>query len=110
MLHNLRQWAKQNPKFAARMRSMEKRVERARREASIKPVLNRDKIKLNFNSDRSGRKVLEVKGLSKSIGDRPLFTPFEPVHTIRRTRWHCGCEWQRQDHAVAYHRGDTACG
>ena len=76
LLHQLRVWAKQNSKFAPRMRSMEKRVERARQEASERPVMLRDKIKVNFDSDRSGQKVLEVKSLSKKIGDRVLFEPF----------------------------------
>ncbi len=77
LLHQLRVWAKQNSKFAPRMRSMEKRVERARQEASERPVMNREKIKLNFDSDRSGQKVLEVKGVSKTIDSRPLFAPFD---------------------------------
>jgi ATP-binding cassette subfamily F protein 3 len=76
-LHRLRQWAKQNDKFAARMRSMERRVERARREASERPVMLREKIKLDFDADRSGRKVLDVRGLSKSVGSRLLFAPFD---------------------------------
>lgn len=77
LLVQLRGWAKQNSKFAARMRSMEKRVERARREASERPVMVRERVKLNFDAARSGRKVLEVKGLSKSIGGRLLFAPFD---------------------------------
>jgi len=77
LLVQLRGWAKQNSKFAPRMRSMEKRVERARREASERPVMVRERVKLNFDAARSGRKVLEVKGLSKSIGGRLLFAPFD---------------------------------
>jgi ATP-binding cassette subfamily F protein 3 len=77
VLRNLKSWAKQNPKFAARAESMEKRVERARREASERPVMTRERIKLNFDSERSGQKVLEAKGLSKSIGGRMLFAPFD---------------------------------
>jgi ATP-binding cassette subfamily F protein 3 len=77
LLVQLRGWAKQNSKFAPRMRSMEKRVERARRETSERPVMVRERVKLNFDAARSGRKVLEVKGLSKSIGGRLLFAPFD---------------------------------
>lgn len=75
-LRRLKLWAKQNPKFAPRAESMEKRVERARREASLRPIMTRDRIQVSFDSDRSGRKVLEVKELSKSIGARRLFAPF----------------------------------
>jgi ATP-binding cassette subfamily F protein 3 len=77
LLRQLRGWAKQNDKFAPRMRSMEKRVERARQEASERPVMTRERIKVSFDADRSGQKVLEAKGLSKSIGGRVLFAPFD---------------------------------
>jgi ATP-binding cassette subfamily F protein 3 len=61
------------------MRSMEKRVERARQEASERPVMNREKIKLNFGADRSGVKVLEVKDVGKAINGRVLFAPFSTI-------------------------------
>lgn len=77
ILRNLKQWARQNPKFAPRAESMEKRIERARREASERPVMLRDRIKLNFDSERSGQKVLEATRLSKSVGSRVLFSPFD---------------------------------
>jgi ATP-binding cassette subfamily F protein 3 len=77
ILRNLTSWAKQNPKFAPRARSMEKRVERARREAAERPVLQRDHIKVAFDSERSGVKVLELKGISKTMNGRPLFRPFD---------------------------------
>jgi ATP-binding cassette subfamily F protein 3 len=77
LLRQLRGWAKQNSKFAPRMRSMEKRVARAREEASERPVMTRERIKLNFDSDRSGVKVLEAKGITKSLGERRLFAPFD---------------------------------
>ena len=77
ILRNLTSWAKQNPKFAPRARSMEKRVERARREAAERPVLQRDHIKVTFDSERSGVKVLELKGISKTMDGRPLFRPFD---------------------------------
>ncbi|HUP27133.1 MAG TPA: ABC-F family ATP-binding cassette domain-containing protein [Chloroflexia bacterium] len=76
VLRNLKSWAKQNDKFAARARSMEKRVERARREASERPVMTRERLKLKFDADRSGKKVLEAKEVSKSIAGRVLFSPF----------------------------------
>jgi ATP-binding cassette subfamily F protein 3 len=77
LLRQLRGWAKQNDKFAPRMRSMEKRVEKAREAASERPVMRREKIRLSFDSERSGRKVLEAKGLSQSINGRVLFAPFD---------------------------------
>lgn len=77
VLRNLKSWARQNPKFAPRADSMEKRVERARREATERPVLSRERIKLNFDSARSGVKVLELKGVGKGLGGRTLFTPFD---------------------------------
>jgi ATP-binding cassette subfamily F protein 3 len=77
ILRNLKQWARQNPKFAPRAESMEKRLERARREAAEQPRLRRERVSFDFNSDRSGRKVLECLGISKSAGGRVLFTPFD---------------------------------
>jgi ATP-binding cassette subfamily F protein 3 len=77
ILRNLTSWAKQNPKFDPRARSMEKRVERARREAAERPILQRDHIKVAFDSERSGVKVLELKAISKTIDGRPLFRPFD---------------------------------
>jgi ATP-binding cassette subfamily F protein 3 len=77
ILRNLTSWAKQNPKFAPRARSMEKRVERARREAAERPILQREHIKVAFDSDRSGVKVLELKAISKTIDGRSLFRPFD---------------------------------
>ncbi len=77
ILRNLKSWARQNPKFAPRAESMEKRVERARREASERPVLLRNDIKVNFDADRSGVKVLELKGVQKAMGGRALFRPFD---------------------------------
>ncbi len=76
-MHQLKEWAKLNPKFAGRAESMAKRVERAKQLAVARPILTREKIKINLDADRSGKKVLEVKGLSKSIDDRVLFQPFD---------------------------------
>jgi len=76
-MHQLKEWAKMNPKFAGRAESMAKRVERAKQVAVTRPVMTRDRIKINLDADRSGKKVLEVKGLSKSIDERVLFRPFD---------------------------------
>jgi ATP-binding cassette subfamily F protein 3 len=77
LLRQLRGWAKQNSKFAPRMRSMEKRVEKARVAASEPPVMWRARMRVSFDSERSGRKVLEAKGLSQAINGRVLFAPFD---------------------------------
>jgi ATP-binding cassette subfamily F protein 3 len=77
ILRNLKQWARQNPKFAPRAESMEKRLERARREAASQPRLRRERVRFDFDSDRSGRKVLEALGISTSAGGRQLFAPFD---------------------------------
>jgi ATP-binding cassette, subfamily F, member 3 len=88
-MRQLKSWAKMNPKFAGRAEYMAKRVEKAREEAVNRPVMERDKIKVDLDADRSGKKVLEIKGLSKSFGvhgergeqeeqgGRALFEPFD---------------------------------
>jgi ATP-binding cassette subfamily F protein 3 len=76
-LRQLKGWAKLNDKISSRAESMAKRVERAKQEAVDRPILIRDKIKVNLDPDRSGKKVLEVKGLSKSFDGHVLFEPFD---------------------------------
>ncbi len=76
-MQRLKGWAKLNSKFASRAEYMAKRVEKAREEAINHPILERDKIKMNLDADRSGKKVLEVIGLSKAIDERVLFAPFD---------------------------------
>ena len=76
-MRQLKGWAKLSDKFANRAEDMVKRIERAKQEAVDKPILIRDKIKVNLDADRSGKKVLEVKGLSKSYDGRVLFEPFD---------------------------------
>ena len=70
-------WAKLNDKFATKAEDTLKRIERIKRDGVSKPVMLRDKIKVNLDSDRSGKIVLEVKGLSKSYDGRALFRPFD---------------------------------
>jgi ATP-binding cassette subfamily F protein 3 len=76
-MRQLKGWSKLNDKFATRAEDMAKRVERAKQESVDRPILNRDKIKVNLDADRSGKIVLEVKGLSKSFDERVLFEPFD---------------------------------
>src|SRR5579871_371692 len=76
-MHRLKSWAEMNPKFAGPAEYMAKRVEQAKRKAVDKPVLTRDTIKVNLDAERSGKKVVEVKGLSQEIEGRVLFWPFD---------------------------------
>ncbi|HZS77801.1 MAG TPA: ABC-F family ATP-binding cassette domain-containing protein [Ktedonobacteraceae bacterium] len=70
-------WSKLNDKFATKAEDTLKRIERIKRDAVGKPILVRDKIKVNLDAGRSGKKVLEVQGLSKSINGYTLFHPFD---------------------------------
>lgn len=70
-------WSKLNDKFATKAEDTLKRIERIKREGVSKPVMLRDRIKVNLDSDRSGKKVLEVRGLTKGYAGRRLFRPFD---------------------------------
>src|SRR6266480_1023512 len=70
-------WSKVNDKFATKAEDILKRIERIKRQAVNKPILIRDKIKVNLDADRSGKKVLEVQALSKSYDGYALFQPFD---------------------------------
>src|SRR6266568_979752 len=76
-MRQLKGWSKFNDKFATRAEDMAKRVERAKQESVDRPILIRDKIKVNLDAERSGKIVLDVKGLSKSYDERVLFEPFD---------------------------------
>ncbi|MGZ6368490.1 MAG: ABC-F family ATP-binding cassette domain-containing protein, partial [Ktedonobacteraceae bacterium] len=76
-MRQLKGWSKLNDKFATRAEDMAKRVERAKQESVDRPILIRDKIKVNLDAERSGKIVLDVKGLSKSYDERVLFEPFD---------------------------------
>src|SRR5436190_4464052 len=76
-MRQLKGWSKFNDKFATRAEDMAKRVERAKQESVDRPILIRDKIKLNLDAERSGKIVLDVKGLGKSYDERVLFEPFD---------------------------------
>src|SRR6266852_3847847 len=76
-MRQLKGWAKLSDKMSSRAEYMAKRVEQARHEAIDRPILIRDKIKVNLDPDRSGKKVLEIKGLSKSFNGQELFEPFD---------------------------------
>ncbi len=76
-MRRLKGWAKMNSKFAGRAEYMAKRVEQARTKAVDKPILVRDKIKVGLDAERSGKIVLEIKGLGKSIDGYTLFELFD---------------------------------
>ncbi len=76
-MRQLKSWAKMNSKFATRAEYMAKRVEKIKEDAVNRPILERDRIKVDLEAERSGKKVLEVKGLSKIIDGRVLFAPFD---------------------------------
>ncbi|MGH2507757.1 MAG: ribosomal protection-like ABC-F family protein [Ktedonobacteraceae bacterium] len=76
-MHQLKQWAKQNSKFAVRAQYMARRVELAKERGINKPIMERDKIHVNLDAERSGKKVLEVRDLGQIINGRVLFEPFD---------------------------------
>ncbi|HEY6284633.1 MAG TPA: ABC-F family ATP-binding cassette domain-containing protein [Ktedonobacteraceae bacterium] len=76
-MRQLKGWSKFNDKFATRAEDMAKRVERAKQESVDRPILIRDKFKVNLDAERSGKIVLDVKGLSKAYDERVLFEPFD---------------------------------
>jgi ATP-binding cassette subfamily F protein 3 len=76
-LVQLREWAKLNDTFAGRMHNMEKRIARIKEDLSQKPVLLRNKMKFKLDPERSGKKVLEAKGISIVINKLVLCQPFD---------------------------------
>jgi len=73
-------WSKVNDKFATKAEDTLKRIERIKKDAVNKPILMRDKIKVNLDADRSGKKVLEIQGLSKAYDGRVLFRAKHVAH------------------------------
>ena len=75
----LTQWAKQNPKFAARAgnrwRNFE--IEKERLENTPTPIVDRRRIEVDFEAERGSSQVLDIKGLAKSFGAREVFRPFD---------------------------------
>jgi len=76
-MHRLKEWARLNPKFAGRAEEMVKRIERIKERGITKPIMDRDKIRLNLDAERSGKKVLEVRELGQILDGRVLFEPFD---------------------------------
>jgi ATP-binding cassette subfamily F protein 3 len=75
----LTQWARQNPKFAARAENMRRKLaeERERLENTPAPVLNPRQIDVAFTAERGSTLVLEAKGLAKLFGERMVLEPFD---------------------------------
>ena len=75
----LTQWARQNPKFAARAGNRWRILEIEREKLAEKPVpvIDRRRIDVEFSADRGSSLVLEMKALSKSYGDREILRPFD---------------------------------
>ncbi len=76
-MYRLKQWAKQNSKFATRAQYMARRVEQTRENGINKPIMERDQMRINLDAERSGKKVLEVRDLGQILDGRVLFEPFD---------------------------------
>ena len=75
-------WGKvyDNEKFAAKAKSMQKRLDRMDR--IERPVLERRRMDLQLNGWRGSNKVLELRHVSKSFGPRQVFAG------LNETIWH----------------------
>lgn len=75
----LTQWARQNPKFASRAENQRRKMaeERARLDATPKPILDRRTIQVEFDTERGSTDVLIAEGVSKAFGERVVFEPFD---------------------------------
>jgi ATP-binding cassette subfamily F protein 3 len=63
-------WVQVNDKFASRLRAIESRLGRVER--LDRPVLERRRMGLELNGWRGSNKVLELDGIEKSFGERPV--------------------------------------
>jgi ATP-binding cassette, subfamily F, member 3 len=72
-----RLWVQFNDKFASRLHAMEARIERIDR--IDRPVLERRRMDMELNGWRGSNKVLELRGVSKSFGDKRLFSELNEV-------------------------------
>lgn len=76
-MHRLKEWAKLNPKFSGRAEDMVKRIERIKAQGVSKPVLDRDRIRVNLDAERSGKKVVEIHALGQRLDGRVVFEAFD---------------------------------
>lgn len=75
-----RLWAQFSDKFASRIHAMEARLERV--DKIDKPILDRRRMELRLNGWRGSNKVLELENISKSFGERKVFT------NVNEIIWH----------------------
>ncbi len=75
-------WGKvyDNEKFAARAKTMQKRLDKM--DKVEKPVIERKRMELQLNGWRGSNKVLELADISKSFGERRVFS------NVNETIWH----------------------
>jgi ATP-binding cassette subfamily F protein 3 len=72
----LKYWASRNPKFAGRADGRIKMIERARENAIEQPTLVRPKIRLAFETERSGQRVVELSHITHSYSSRVVLDDF----------------------------------
>ena len=77
----LTQWARQNPKFATRAENQRRKLaaERERLDATPVPIIDRKRIKVEFDSERGSTIVVHADGAAKRYGDRVILRPFDLV-------------------------------
>lgn len=75
----LTEWARMNPKFAKRAGNKRRLLDKEREELDNKPrpILERKRIDVDFQTSRGGRIVLDLQGVSKSFDTRDLLLPFD---------------------------------
>ena len=106
----LTQWARQNPKFAARAGKRRRllEIERERMDNTPVPILNRKTIEVDFSAERGSTLVLEARGLAKSFGEREVFKPFDLELYHGERVGLVGAKRRRQDDPVSPDAGSRS--
>jgi ATP-binding cassette, subfamily F, member 3 len=73
------QWVIVSDKFASRLKSMRTQLERFEQNKLDKPLLERRRMDLQLSGWRGSNKVLELRGLSKSFGQRCILRQVDQV-------------------------------
>lgn len=76
-MHRLKEWAKLNPKFSGRAEEMVKRIDRLKEQGVSKPMLDRERMRVNMDAERSGKKVVDAHDLGQILDGRVLFAAFD---------------------------------
>lgn len=76
-------WVQFNDKFATRIHAMEARI--ARVDKIDKPILERRRMEMQLSGWRGSNKVLELDAISKSFGNKKVFS------NVNQTIWHGEC-------------------